>query len=86
MRADPQPLCSKCGDLMVVKRGPNGAFLGCNAWPKCEHSVTLRQTAAEAKLAGEFQKRRSDNSKRDFLGGLCEEAMYDAFMHDVGDK
>lgn len=27
--------CPKCGGLMAVRKGPNGKFLGCRAYPEC---------------------------------------------------
>lgn len=29
--------CDKCGELMEIKRGPYGNFLGCSGYPKCKN-------------------------------------------------
>ncbi len=35
--------CSKCGDLMIVKKGKFGSFWGCFSYPRCDHSVSLKK-------------------------------------------
>jgi restriction system protein len=31
-------VCEKCGSTMVLRKGPNGQFYGCSAYPKCRHT------------------------------------------------
>jgi restriction system protein len=30
-------ICTKCGNTMVLRKGPKGEFLGCSSFPKCRH-------------------------------------------------
>ncbi|WEK56346.1 MAG: topoisomerase DNA-binding C4 zinc finger domain-containing protein [Candidatus Cohnella colombiensis] len=29
--------CSRCGNLMVLRKGPKGEFWGCSTFPKCRN-------------------------------------------------
>jgi DNA helicase-4 len=29
--------CPRCGDFMIYKKGPYGAFYGCHNYPRCKH-------------------------------------------------
>jgi hypothetical protein len=33
--------CPKCGNLMKVRKGRNGEFLGCMGYPECRHTENL---------------------------------------------
>ncbi|MFH1113453.1 MAG: AAA domain-containing protein [Pseudomonadota bacterium] len=35
------PKCPKCGQLMVVRNGPRGAFFGCPGYPRCKGTRSL---------------------------------------------
>lgn len=37
--------CDKCGAHMIIKKGPNGTFLGCSRYPKCKYSMSCSVTA-----------------------------------------
>jgi DNA topoisomerase-1 len=30
--------CEKCGQSMVIKKGPRGPFLACSGYPKCKNT------------------------------------------------
>lgn len=33
--------CGECGEIMLVRQGPRGRFLGCSAYPKCKATQEL---------------------------------------------
>ena len=33
--------CTKCGDYLVEREGPNGIFLGCNSYPYCNYTKKI---------------------------------------------
>lgn len=35
--------CSKCGDLMIIRKGKYGSFWGCSGFPMCGHGVSLKK-------------------------------------------
>lgn len=37
------PKCPKCGQLMVIRNGPSGAFYGCPGYPKCKGTRSLKK-------------------------------------------
>lgn len=39
--ADPQHICPKCGESMVIKLSKNGKFLSCKKYPECTGARTL---------------------------------------------
>lgn len=34
--------CPECGDLMIFRKGPHGAFFGCHSYPRCNHTEEYR--------------------------------------------
>lgn len=36
-------LCDKCGEIMVVREGRYGKFLGCSTYPKCNNIMKMEQ-------------------------------------------
>lgn len=40
--------CPDCKELLVLRNGPYGIFLGCSAFPKCRWSMTIREPFAYA--------------------------------------
>ncbi len=41
--------CSKCGDIMVIKKGKYGSFWGCSGYPMCDHTVSLKRALEKEK-------------------------------------
>lgn len=37
--------CPECGEVLQIRRGKQGLFLGCSAYPKCHYLKPLHQTA-----------------------------------------
>ena len=53
-KPDPVPTdvrCEACGELMVVRRGPRGRFLGCSAYPRCKATQPLPRKLVAATSA-----------------------------------
>lgn len=63
--------CSECGELMEVKRGKYGEFLGCSAYPKCKNIQAIVKFSGvkcpECK-DGQLIERRTKKGGRLFWG------------------
>ena len=35
--------CSKCGNIMIVRKGKYGSFWSCSGYPMCRHSISLKR-------------------------------------------
>jgi ssDNA-binding Zn-finger/Zn-ribbon topoisomerase 1 len=36
-------ICSKCKDVMAIRKGKYGSFWGCSGFPMCDHTVSLKK-------------------------------------------
>ncbi|WP_346774043.1 topoisomerase DNA-binding C4 zinc finger domain-containing protein [Brevibacillus sp. SYP-B805] len=36
-----QLICDRCGNQMVLRKGPRGEFYGCSAYPKCRNTKAV---------------------------------------------
>ena len=60
-------VCERCGELMVVRGGVNGEFLGCTGYPKCKNTKPLGggpQVKCPKCGKGELVERRSRRKGR----------------------
>ena len=35
--------CPRCGDFLVVKKGPYGTFIGCHNYPRCDFKLKQKE-------------------------------------------
>lgn len=47
--------CSKCGDVMVVRKGKYGSFWGCSGFPMCDHSVSIKEALMKERNRANFK-------------------------------
>jgi len=55
-------VCDKCGAKMVIRRGRNGKFLACSAFPKCRNARNLEGSTNGAAPGASEISGASDNS------------------------
>jgi len=41
--------CSKCGDIMIIRKGKYGSFWGCSGYPMCDNSVSTKKAFMKEK-------------------------------------
>ncbi len=41
--------CSKCGDVMLIRKGKYGSFWGCSGYPMCDNSVSVKKAFMKEK-------------------------------------
>jgi len=48
-KPDKKYKCSKCGDIMVIRKGKYGSFWGCSGYPMCDNSVSVKKAFMKEK-------------------------------------
>jgi len=41
--------CSKCGDIMRIRKGKYGSFWGCSNYPMCDYTVSVKKAFMKEK-------------------------------------
>jgi hypothetical protein len=44
-KGNKSPVCGKCGAVMVRRKGKRGEFFGCSAYPRCNGTKQIEETA-----------------------------------------
>ncbi len=45
--------CPKCGEILAIRLGRNGRFIGCTGYPECDYTRNLNEDAASAQAEPE---------------------------------
>ncbi len=76
--------CDKCGELMEIKNGRYGEFLGCSAYPKCKNIQSIvKPTGVKCPACGDGQmiERHARKTGKVFYGcngyPKCKNAIWD---------
>ncbi|CAF30512.1 DNA topoisomerase I [Methanococcus maripaludis] len=59
-----EKICPKCGNKLLIKKGPYGVFRGCENYPKCKYTEKLNGESNEKEIVGKCPKCGSDLYKR----------------------
>jgi DNA topoisomerase-1 len=78
--------CHLCGEMMVIRTGRSGEFLGCSTFPKCRGTRSMPTGVMCPKDGGELVERRSKKRGTAFYACANESCDFVAWNKPVAEK